>query len=138
MSVQVYSLLGETKEERKAFLDGARREIRIVRLFLRVLACYIKWKRSPFVKFGIISTPLFCLLDSRRNKYRRALSSMKNSWIDSRTCQKNPVVRKGKAWPLLRASKIIYFGEYDAVTLTMSYLKVLHGMVRQYSQINLS
>ena len=63
---------------------------------------------------------------------------MKNSWIDPRNYQKNPVVRKSKAWPLLRASKRIYFGEYDAVTLTMSYLKVLHGMVPQYSHINLS
>ena len=69
-------------------------------------------------------------------RWRRAEDVFKTSSRPINVCW--AVVRKGKAWPLFTASKRIYFGEYDAVTLTMSYLEVLHGMVPQYSQINLS
>ena len=48
---------------------------------------------------------------------------------------KNPAVSKEKVQQLLRIFKRICFGKYDAVTLTMLYLKVLHDMA---SQINFS
>ena len=85
-------------------------------------------KVSPFVKFEIIPPLLKCLLDPLTSKYCRTWSSVINLWTDSRTCEKSPVVTK-----LLKACKINYFGEYDAVTLTTPYLKVLHGMVPQNS-----
>ena len=46
---------------------------------------------------------------------------------------KNPAVSKAKVKQLLRAFKRKCFREYDAVTLTMLYLKVLHDMVLQNS-----
>ena len=47
---------------------------------------------------------------------------------------KNPAVSKAKALQLLRAlKKYFVLGEYDAVTLTMLYLKVLHDMVSKSS-----
>ena len=46
---------------------------------------------------------------------------------------KNPAVSKAKVKQLLRAFKRKCFREYDAVTLTMLYLKVLHDMVSQNS-----
>ena len=46
---------------------------------------------------------------------------------------KNPAVSKAKVKQLLRAFKRKCFPEYDAVTLTMLYLKVLHDMVLQNS-----
>ena len=46
---------------------------------------------------------------------------------------KNPAVSKVKVQQLLRAFKRKCFGAYDAVTLTMLYLKVLHDMVSQNS-----
>ena len=47
---------------------------------------------------------------------------------------KNSAVSKAKVKSLLKAFKS--FGEYDAVTVTMLYLKVLHDMVSQNSEIN--
>ena len=38
----------------------------------------------------------------------------------------------------LEPSKANVFGYYDAVTLTMLYLKVLHDIVSQNAEINLS
>ena len=46
---------------------------------------------------------------------------------------KNPAVRKAKVYQLLRAIKRKCFGENDAVTLNMLYLKVLRDMVLQNS-----
>ena len=46
---------------------------------------------------------------------------------------RNPAVSKAKVYQLLRAIKRKCFGEYDAVTLNMLYLKVLHDMVLQNS-----
>ena len=84
MSGQVYSLLGQTEEEKKAFFGGCKKGDRIVRLPLRAV---IRDEIS-FVKFETV-LPLFCcLLDSLTNKHSRAWSSMINLWIDSRTCQK--------------------------------------------------
>ena len=44
---------------------------------------------------------------------------------------KNPAVSKAKA--LLKIFKRKCFGEYDTVTLTMLYVKVLHDMLSQNS-----
>ena len=46
---------------------------------------------------------------------------------------KNPAVTKAKVQKLLRAFKRKCFKEYDAVTLTMLYSKVVHDMVSQNS-----
>ena len=49
---------------------------------------------------------------------------------------KNSSVSKAKVKSLLKAFKRKCFGKYDAVTVTMLYLKVLHEMVSQNSEIN--
>ena len=49
---------------------------------------------------------------------------------------KNSSVSKAKVKSLLKAFKRKCFGKYDAVTVTMLYLKVLHDMVSQNSEIN--
>ena len=46
---------------------------------------------------------------------------------------KNPAANKAKGF---RALKRKFFSEYDAVTLTMFYLKILHDIVSQNSSIN--
>ena len=40
LTVQVYSLLGQTEEERKAFFGGSKKVGRIVRLPPRALGCH--------------------------------------------------------------------------------------------------
>ena len=51
----------------------------------------------------------------------------------TRTLMPLSAVSKAKVQQLLRAFKRKCFGEYDAVTLTMLYLKVFHDMVSQNS-----
>ena len=51
---------------------------------------------------------------------------------------KNPAFSKPKVYQSVRAFKRKCFGEYDFVTLTMLYLKVLHDMVSQNHSINFS
>ena len=69
MSVQVYSLLGQTERERKTFFGrvqgrGPQREINLKS----------NWLLKKSVKFEIIP-PLLCyLLDSLTNKYGRVWS----------------------------------------------------------------
>ena len=46
---------------------------------------------------------------------------------------KNPAVSKAKVLQLLRAFKENILGEYDAVTLTMLYLKFLRYMISKSS-----
>ena len=91
-------------------------------------------KVCPFVKFEIILRFLCCLLDPLTNKHCRAWSSMINLWIDSMTFQKYRILsarqRSNNYLELLKGNIL---GEYDAVTLTMLYLKVLHDMVSQNS-----
>ena len=88
LSVQIYSLLGQTQDEMEAFFGGYKKEGHIVRLFPEDLAVIREEKVSPFVKFEII-LPLLCfILDPLTNKHCRTWSSMINLWIDSRTYQK--------------------------------------------------
>ena len=63
LSLQVYSLLGQTEEERKAFFGGCKKGGHIVRLPSRALECHKRWKVSSFVKFEIFNpTPLLLLI----------------------------------------------------------------------------
>ena len=72
LSVQIYSLLGQTEGERNAFLGGCKKEDCIVRLSPRALPAVRNEKVSPFVKFEII-LPLLCfLLDPLTNKHQKA------------------------------------------------------------------
>ena len=50
---------------------------------------------------------------------------------------KDPAVSKTKVLQLLRAFKRKCLGEYDAVTLTMLYLKVPHDMVSEIYVLNI-
>ena len=88
VSVQIYSLLGQTEGERKTFFRGCKKGDHIVRLSPEHLAVIRDEKVSTFVKFEII-LPLLCFLsDPLTSKHCRIWSSMINLWIDSRTCQK--------------------------------------------------
>ena len=91
---------------------------------------------SSFVKFEII---LLCfLLYFYTNKHCRTWRSMINLWIDFRTCQKWGILlpARQRSSSYLEPSKENALWEYDAVTLTMVYLKVLHDMVSQNSEID--
>ena len=63
---------------------------------------------------------------------------MINLWIDFRTCQKQRILLSARESSnnYLELSKENVLGEYDAVTLTMLYLKGLHDIVSQNSSIN--
>ena len=92
-------------------------------------------KVSSFVKFKIILSLLCSLLDPLTNEHGKTWSSMINLWIDSRTYQKLriPLLARQRSSNYLELSSENVFGEYDAVTLTRLYLKVLHGMISQNS-----
>ena len=90
---------------------------------------------SFFVKIEIILLFLCFLLDQLTNKHCRTWSSMINLRIDSRTYQKWRVLLSARQMSsnYLQPSREHVLGKYDAVTLTMLYLKVLHDMVPQNS-----
>ena len=98
LSVRVYSLLGHTEEETKAFFGGCKKGSRIVRLTTGLLVVIRDEKVCPFVTFEIILPLLCCLLDpaGSANKHYRAWSSMINLWIDSRICQKYRILLSAK------------------------------------------
>ena len=54
-------------------------------------------------------------------------------WIDSRTYKKKIILQSARkrSSNYLEYSKENVFGDYDAATLTMLYLKVLYDMVPQ-------
>ena len=88
LSVQIYSLLGQTEGERKTFFGGCKRGEHIVILHQEHLVVTRDEKLFPFVKFEII-LPLLCFLPNPlTNKHCRTWSFMINLWIDSRACQK--------------------------------------------------
>ena len=118
MSVQVYSIPGETQGKRKAFLEwtsidlssklsvtcegnerlfleGARRRATLWNYPQKHLVVIKDKKLYPFVKFKIIISLLCCLLDPLTNKHCKAWSSMINLWIDSKTCQKYRILLSG-------------------------------------------
>ena len=86
LSVQAYSLLGQTKEERKACFGGCKKEGCIVRLSQRTLGCHKKWKSLLFCEIWNNPNLLSCLLDPLTNKHYRAWGYMMNLLTDSNTC----------------------------------------------------
>ena len=88
VSVQVYSLISQTEEERKTFFGGCKNGDHIMMLPSRALGCHKKEKVYPVVKFEIILPLLSCLLGPLRKRHCRAWGFMINLWIDSRTYQK--------------------------------------------------
>ena len=91
LSIQVYSLLGQTEGEMKIFLEGARKRARgayCAHYLQEHLVVIRDWKVSPFVKFEIILPLFFFLLYPLTNNHCRSWSSIINLWIDTRTCQK--------------------------------------------------
>ena len=97
MSVQIYFLLSQTEDERKAFFERPRRGWDsgwgyIVRLTPRELGSHKRRKSPFFVKFETILLLLYCSLDPLTSKQFRAWNFMINLWIDSRTCQKYKIL----------------------------------------------
>ena len=88
LSVQVHYFLGQSEEERKTFFGGCKKGDALCDYPQEYLIVIKDEKVCPLMKFGIILTLLYCLLDPLTNKHRRAWSSMINLQIDSRTCQK--------------------------------------------------
>ena len=88
LSFQIYSLLGQTEGERKAFFGGCKKGDHIVRYPQEYLVVMRDEKVYPFVKFEIIQ-PLLCFLsDSLTNKHCKTWSPIIKLCIYSRTCQK--------------------------------------------------
>ena len=96
MSFQVYSRLGQTERGGRPFLESQKRELSSIRLPPRALGKCKRWKNFSFWKFEIILPVRCCLVEPLTNKCCRTWSSMINSWIDYRACQKNLVFTKGK------------------------------------------
>ena len=130
--------LVKLKGRGRSFLKGARRGTTLWDYPQEHLVVIRDEKISPFAKFEI-RLSLFCfLLDPLTNKHWWTWTSMINLWIDCSTCQKQKLLLSGRQrssnyW---KPSKEITLREYDVVTLTMFYWKVLHDMVSQNSWIN--
>ena len=81
LSFQMYSLLGQTEGESKAFFGGCKKRGHIVRYPQEHLVVMRDEKVSPFVKFEIIQ-PLLCFLsDPLTNKHCRIWSPIINLCI---------------------------------------------------------
>ena len=132
----VHVKLGQTEEDRKTFFGGCKKGGRIARSPPRAFGCHKRWKSLSFCEIWNNPTPLCCLLDPLTNKRCRAWSSMINFWIDSRTCQKYRILlsARQRSNNYLEPTKENVLGEYDALTLTMHYLKVLHDMISNLKQ----
>ena len=88
LSVQIYSLLGQTEGERNAFFGGCKKGDSIVRLSPRATGCHRRWKSLSFCKIWNNPTPPLFLVDPITNKLCRTRSSMIYLCIDSRIYQK--------------------------------------------------
>ena len=120
-----------TKLKRRGmpFWEGARRGGATLWDYLQEHLVVIKEEKAcPFVKLEIILLLLCCSLEPLTNRRCRAWSSMINLWIDSRTCQKFRILLFASKGLTITYSfqKKMLSREYDVVTLTMLYLKVLH------------
>ena len=135
LSFQVYSLLGQTDGERKAFFKGCKKGGHIVRLPPGAPGCHKRWKSLFFCEIWNNPIPPLFFIRPLTNEHCKTWSSMINLWIDSRTNQKLriPLLARQRSSNYLELSSKNVFGEYDAVTLTRLYLKVLHGMISQNS-----
>ena len=127
--------LAKLKRSGRLFLEGAGRWVALWEYHQEYLAVIKDERVCPFVKIKTILHPHFYLLDPLTNKHCRAWSSTINLWIDSSTCEKYTILlsARERSNNYVRAFKRKCFGEYDTVTLTMLYLKVLHDMVSQNS-----
>ena len=92
MSVQVYSLLGQTEGERKDFFRGCKKRDTLWDYALEHLVVIRDEKVSPFLKLEKILLLLCFLLDHLTNKHCSTWSSMINLRIDFRTIQKQRVM----------------------------------------------
>ena len=91
---------------------------------------------SKEMKKSLLLLGSFVFYKMLRNKHCRTWSSVLNLWIDSRTYQKKRILlsaRQASSNYLEPFSKENVLGEYDAVTLTILYLKVLYDIVSQNS-----
>ena len=102
----------------------------IVTLLPRALGCQKRWKSLSFCDIWIILLLFCCILDPLQ-KSTAGMNSMINLWIDSWTCQNYRILllARQRSNKLIRAFKRKCIGEYDAVTLTIFYLKVLPDIV---------
>ena len=127
--------LPKQKGRERPFLRCARRGTALWDYPQEYLVVIRDEKVSPFVKFEIILSLLCFLSYPLTNKQCRAWGFMKNLWIDFRSHQKQRIrlSARQRSNNNLEPSKANVLGEYDAVTLTMFYLKVLYDMVPQNS-----
>ena len=94
MSIQLSSLLAQTKGDRKAFFR--RRKSAAWDYFQWQLVVIRDEKSLSFCEIRNNSTHPFLFIRRTRNKYYRGWSSIINLRIDSRACQKNPAATKVK------------------------------------------
>ena len=104
MSVQVYSLLGKTKEERKAFYEGFKKGGHIARLPPKALNCHKRWKSISFCEFWNNPTPPLFFI---RPPYKWALQDME---LYDKFVDRFQDISKVKDPGLLRAFKKKCFG----------------------------
>ena len=96
LSVQVYSLLGQTDGERKAFFKGCKKGGHIVRLPPGAPGCHKRWKSLFFCEIWNNPTlPLFFI----RPSYKQALQDMEfydkfENRFKNLSKVKNPAVSK--------------------------------------------
>ena len=73
LSVQVYSLYGQTEGERKVFFRGCKKGGHIVAFPPRALGCHKRWKSLSFCEtWNNCTSPLFFI----RPPYKQALQDM--------------------------------------------------------------
>ena len=88
LSVQIYSLLGQTEGERKALFGGYKKGTTLWDYHQEHLVVIRNEKVSTFAKFETI-LPLLCiLLEPLTNKHCRTWRSMVNLCIYCTTCQR--------------------------------------------------
>ena len=98
MNVQLYSLIDKTEGEGRPVFDSAGRGNTLWDYPQEHLVVIRADKVSPVVKFKIILSFLWFLLDPFTNKRCRLWTSMINLWIDSRTRQKKIKNQKIRAF----------------------------------------
>ena len=108
MSVQVYSLLGKTEGEKNAFLESARRRGTAWDYPQEQLVVIRDEKSLSFREIRNNLAFPFYLLDP----ITKSTTGHKVLWwilrIDSRTCQKSPVITKGKDYSYVELLKVLY------------------------------
>ena len=132
--------LVKLKGRGRHFLDGAKRGATLWYYTQEHLVFIRDEKVSLFVKFEIILTPLpLFLFNPLTDNHCRTWSSMIILWIDSRTRQKYRILlstrKRSNNYSWLTPFKRKCFGEYDAVTLTILYLKLFMICFRKFLKL---